>query len=108
MINTITKNILTHVIHVKKCEMGDKRTSGKVRSNKFIMGGILMINIENILKTGKIKGASDIHLINKKRPIFRINRELVEMYEADVLEEADLIDAFEIFMVVSSKSSFFV
>ena len=56
-----------------------------------------MISLNNILKTGIARGASDIHLLNGKRPIFRINRDLVEMYDSDILEESDLIYAFEIF-----------
>lgn len=54
-----------------------------------------MVELDYILKTAIDRQASDIHLVNKMRPIFRVNRDLEEMQGVDPLEETDLIDFFE-------------
>lgn len=56
-----------------------------------------MIDIDNILMEGIRRGASDIHLVNNMRPIFRINRNLIEMQEAEPLYEDDLLYIFGVF-----------
>ena len=57
-----------------------------------------MIDIESILMSGIQKGASDIHMMEGIRPIFRINRILTEMKEVPVLAEKDVEDIFEFFI----------
>ena len=56
-----------------------------------------MIDVDNLLREGIRRGASDIHLVNKKKPIFRINRELVESNEIGEINENDLVEIFGIF-----------
>ena len=56
-----------------------------------------MINVDDILREGIARGASDIHLVYQMKPIFRIHRDLFEMQEANPLDENDLktfLDAF--------------
>lgn len=55
-----------------------------------------MVDFNGILRSGMEQGASDIHLVKDMRPIFRINRDLTEMYDADFLDENDLISFFQI------------
>lgn len=62
-----------------------------------------MVYIDEILREGIEKGASDIHLVNNSRPIFRINRALVEMHDFEVLNENDLLDLFGIFSLYNEE-----
>ena len=57
-----------------------------------------MIDIESVLIDGINKGASDIHIIEGSRPIFRINRILVEEKEVPTLTRKDVEDIFEFFI----------
>lgn len=56
-----------------------------------------MVDIDSLLREGIRRGASDIHLVNQMKPIFRINRELVESKEASEIDENDLMDIFGVF-----------
>ena len=56
-----------------------------------------MIDIESILINGINKGASDIHIVENSKPIFRINRILTEMNEVPELTRKDVLDIFEFF-----------
>lgn len=56
-----------------------------------------MIDIESILMNGINKGASDIHIVENKKPIFRINRILTEMNEIPELTRKDILDIYEFF-----------
>ena len=51
-----------------------------------------MVDIDGLLREGIRRGASDIHLVNQMKPIFRINRELVESKETSEINENDLKD----------------
>lgn len=62
-----------------------------------------MINLDEILIEGINRGASDIHLKNDMKPIFRINRDLVEMSNCDVLTDNDLIEVFNIFSLYNEE-----
>ena len=57
-----------------------------------------MIDIESVLKEGISKGASDIHIIEGSRPIFRINRILTEVKEIPKLSSQDVKDIYEFFI----------
>ena len=46
-----------------------------------------MVDIDGLLREGIRRGASDIHLVNQMKPIFRINRELVESEETSEINE---------------------
>ncbi|MBQ9314167.1 MAG: Flp pilus assembly complex ATPase component TadA [Clostridia bacterium] len=54
------------------------------------------MELDAILREGVYRGASDIHLVNKMRPIYRINRELTEMQNAEQLNENDLNEFFQV------------
>lgn len=56
-----------------------------------------MINVQEILQEGIRRNASDIHLVYRKKPIVRVNRDLIELERFDVLTNTDLIDIFEYF-----------
>jgi len=56
-----------------------------------------MVDVNNVLKTGILNRASDIHLVYNMRPIFRINKNLVEMQGSEPLQESDLNLFFEAF-----------
>ena len=47
-----------------------------------------MVLIESIIQEAMERGASDIHLMNGLRPILRISRDLVEISDIDILDEA--------------------
>lgn len=49
-----------------------------------------MLDLDTILREGVSRGASDIHLVNNMKPIYRINRELTEMNTDELLTEEDL------------------
>lgn len=57
-----------------------------------------MIDIESILIDGVQKGASDIHIVEGSRPIFRINRILVEEKSVPELTSRDIMDIYEFFI----------
>lgn len=54
-----------------------------------------MILIEKIIKQAIEKDASDIHLSNGLKPILRITRNLVELKDLPVLDEASLNDIYD-------------
>lgn len=56
-----------------------------------------MIDIESILMNGINRGASDIHIIENSKPIFRVNRILTEMNEMPELTRKDVLDIYEFF-----------
>lgn len=57
-----------------------------------------MINVQEILEKGIELGASDIHLVEGVKPIFRINRELIEMQEKEQLNVNDINDIYNFFL----------
>ena len=56
-----------------------------------------MIDIESILINGINQGASDIHIVENLKPIFRINRILTEMKEVPELSRKDILDVYDFF-----------
>ena len=56
-----------------------------------------MINIEEILRVGISYNASDIHLVNDQKPLFRINRDLVEMQQFSEIMPNDLFQMLDVF-----------
>ena len=61
-----------------------------------------MINFNEILDEGIKKNASDIQLMESKRPIYRINRDLIEKSDSKELTEKDLNEIFNIFTANNS------
>ena len=57
-----------------------------------------MINIDRILTRAIKLGASDVHLVQGKRPILRIMRTLSEIEEEEILEEEDLYEMYDFFV----------
>lgn len=57
-----------------------------------------MINIDRILTRAIKLGASDVHLVQGKRPILRIMRTLSEIEEEEILEEEDLYAMYDFFV----------
>lgn len=57
-----------------------------------------MINMDDVISQAIIKKASDIHLTRDVKPIFRINRELIEMSEAETITEEDLYGIYAYFI----------
>lgn len=62
-----------------------------------------MVNIDNILREGIRRNASDIHLVNEMKPIFRINRDLVEMKDSEPLTDNDLLEFFGVFSMFNDE-----
>lgn len=56
-----------------------------------------MIDIESVLMNGINKGASDIHIVENLKPIFRVNRILTEMKEVPEVTRKDILDIYEFF-----------
>ena len=54
-----------------------------------------MIEIDNVLRVGIEREASDIHFIMGLRPIFRMHRDLVEYEKAEVLTQADMTEIYD-------------
>ena len=54
-----------------------------------------MVLIESIIQEAMERGASDIHLMNGLRPILRIARDLVEISDIDILDEATLYEIYD-------------
>lgn len=57
-----------------------------------------MIDIEKVLIDGVNRGASDIHITEGSRPIYRVNRLLVEAEDIGEVSERDVYDIFEFFI----------
>lgn len=57
-----------------------------------------MIDIEKILTEGVTKGASDIHIVEGSKPIYRVNRMLIEVEDVQEVNETDILDIFEFFI----------
>lgn len=62
-----------------------------------------MVEIERIMREGISRGASDIHLVNNMKPMFRINRNLVEMQDAMPLQDDDLMYIFSVFSMYNEE-----
>lgn len=56
-----------------------------------------MIDFDRVLQKAIDGKASDVHLLKDLRPVYRINRKLVDDEGADVLTDKDLHDAFHYF-----------
>lgn len=54
-----------------------------------------MINIDNILQNAIDRGASDIHLINGIKPIFRIKRQLLKYEKCEDLTPDDMTEIYD-------------
>lgn len=61
-----------------------------------------MVNIVEILHLGVSKGASDIHLIYRNKPVLRINKELSYLEEFNVLTAEDMHELYRYFINGSS------
>ena len=57
-----------------------------------------MVDVNNILKCAKEREASDIHLISGLKPMLRINRDLTELSESDVLTDEDMWEIYDYFL----------
>lgn len=57
-----------------------------------------MINIEDVIAQAISRKASDIHLTLGVKPIYRINRELVEMNNSGVITDGDLFEVYNYFV----------
>ncbi len=56
------------------------------------------MEIDKIIETGIEKKASDIHLVKGKRPILRINRDLIELGEFNELKNEDVFWIYDHFL----------
>jgi len=56
------------------------------------------MDIDQIIRIGIERQASDIHLVNGIKPIIRVNRELMEINEFDVLTKDDMFCIYEHFI----------
>ena len=61
------------------------------------------MDIESIIKEGISKGASDIHLVKGHLPLFRINKELVPMSNAEKLSQFDIEYIYRYFIKDDEK-----
>ena len=57
-----------------------------------------MIDIQEILKLGIKLEASDIHIVRRSKPIFRINKELIEISDLDTFSDDDIYQVFQFFI----------
>lgn len=57
-----------------------------------------MMNLNKILKTAIELNASDIHLVQGKKPVLRISRVLTEMEDEDVLTEDSMFEMYDFFV----------
>lgn len=57
-----------------------------------------MINVNEILTDAKMKGASDVHFIKGLKPMLRINRDLLEVENSDIITENDMWDIYDYFL----------
>lgn len=57
-----------------------------------------MVNIVEILNCGVSRGASDIHLIYRNKPVLRINKELTYLEEFEALTTEDMHELYSYFV----------
>ena len=57
-----------------------------------------MIDVNEILKDAKERGASDVHFICGLKPMLRINRDLTSIEEKDIITEQDMWDIYDYFL----------
>lgn len=57
-----------------------------------------MINVNQIIKMGEEKGASDVHFISGLKPILRINRDLIPVEESPIISKDDMWDIYDFFL----------
>lgn len=57
-----------------------------------------MIDVNNVLKNAKEREASDVHFISGLKPMVRINRDLLEVEESDVITNDDMWDIYDYFL----------
>lgn len=62
-----------------------------------------MVNIVEILHIGVSRGASDVHLIYRNKPILRINKELIYLEEFSVLTAEDMHELYRYFINGSTE-----
>lgn len=58
----------------------------------------MKINIKEIFDEGVRRGASDIHIVEGLRPIYRINRVLTPMEDSEIITQSDLDDILDFFI----------
>lgn len=58
-----------------------------------------MVDINNVIKMAKLKEASDIHLICGLKPTFRIGRQLVQLEDVNTLDEEDMYEIYDYFIM---------
>lgn len=58
-----------------------------------------MVDINNVIKMAKMKEASDIHLICGLKPTLRVERQLVQLADMDLLEEEDMYEIYDYFIM---------
>lgn len=57
-----------------------------------------MIDVDKIIKIAMERGASDVHYISGLKPMLRINRDLLEIEEIDVISKDDMWDIYDYFL----------
>ena len=57
-----------------------------------------MIDVNKIIKIAMEKGASDVHYISGLKPMLRINRDLIEIPEIDIITKDDMWDVYDYFL----------
>ena len=57
-----------------------------------------MINVNAILSKAKEMGASDVHFIPGLKPTLRINRDLVDVEEEEVITKEDVLEVYDYFL----------
>ena len=57
-----------------------------------------MVYIEDILKEGIQRGASDIHIVEKQQPLLRIKKELKRIDNLGIVDSEDLWSYYQYFI----------
>lgn len=57
-----------------------------------------MIDVNTILEKGKMLKASDAHFISGLKPMLRINRDLIEVEECNIITQDDMWDIYDYFL----------
>ena len=57
-----------------------------------------MIDVNKVLNKGKLLKASDVHFISGLKPMLRINRDLIEVDESEVISNDDMWDIYDYFL----------
>jgi twitching motility protein PilT len=57
-----------------------------------------MIDVNAVLDKGKALKASDAHFINGLKPMLRVNRDLIEFEDSDIITKDDMWDIYDYFL----------